>query len=453
MVEIVRSFRALSFRALTINARTESLFSHRVRSELARNTLWAFAGSAFSQASSLLAGVVLGRMLGVTRFGELALIQATLFLLGNVGEAGLTLTTTKFTGQWRTANPARAGALIGSSLRVTATSAVFMALLLAGLGSGVGLTRSPFASMELVAGCGLLIFDMLNRIQFGALAGLEAFKASTRIYLWRGLLTLPCVWVGILAGHLSGAILAMAAVSGVTFVIGHMVLQRQCRAHAIVIGYTAPFEKGIITTSLSLWISSLLLAGSSWAASLLLSRHSGFAELGIYNAAARWSTALLFLPNVLFQVALPMLSHRYAEKDYRSCGRIISAVLTITIVVTSLAALLIMPLSPVLMRSYGSEFNWGSKVLSLAGLAAVLSAIYTVGSGILWAIDKPTRMLRTDFVKAILLLGLCLMGFASSAWNVTMAYVLSFATGSGILMWTLYRQFKTHTSKDYAAGW
>ena len=47
---------------LPISARTPFLSQYRVRTQLARNTLWAFAGSAFSQGSSLLAGFVLGRM-------------------------------------------------------------------------------------------------------------------------------------------------------------------------------------------------------------------------------------------------------------------------------------------------------------------------------------------------------------------------------------------------------
>ena len=435
-----------------ISTRTVVELLYRVPADLTRNTLWALVGAACSQTSSLVAGVVLGRMLGVTGFGELALIQATLLLLGNLGEAGLTVATTKFSGQWRTADPARAGRLIGSVLRLTAVSGVFMALVFAGFRPYLGLTIAAPTSTELVAGAGLLIFDMLNRIQFGALAGLEAFKASTRIYIWRGVLTLPCVWLGVRAGNLSGAILAMGAVSGVTFAIGHLRLQEQCRARAIQIGYTAPFEIGILSTSLSLWMSSFLVAGSAWAVSFLLSRHSGFAELGIFNAATRWSMVLLFLPNALFQVVLPMLAHKHAAEDYQSCGRIIATVLSVTLVVTGVGAMLVAALSPIVMRWYGDEFKVGINVLSLAALGAIVSAIYTVGSGIVWATDRPIRMLRVDFFKAILLLALCLMGFSSSAWNVTVAYAVSFSVGSVLLMWTLYSQIHRQIS-NYAANW
>jgi O-antigen/teichoic acid export membrane protein len=326
-----------------------------------------------------------------------------------------------------------------------------MVLLLAALGPQIGHLSSTALSKEVLAGCGLLVFDMLNRVQFGALAGLEAFAGTARINLWRGLLTLPCVWLGIRFGNLFGAILAMAVVSFLTFVIGHLVLRKQCTVRSIRLGYRASLENGILTTSCALWISSLLLTGSGWAATLLLSRHSGgVAQLGIFNAAARWNTALLFLPNVLFQVVLPMLSHKNAEEDYQSCGRLISAVLAMNIFVTGLGALLIVALSPVLMNWYGSEFKGGSSVLSLAAVGAAVTAIYMVGSGALWGLGKPTQMVSVDLFRASLFMAMCLLGFASNAWNVMLAYLLSFSAGSAILMFYLYRQLHNQAVKDYA---
>src|SRR3982074_1488110 len=108
-----------------------SVAPHSVRLQLARNPIWSVAGSASSQGSSLLAALLLGRILGVAPFGKVALIQATVILLGNLGEMGFALTTTKFVSRWRTIDPERAGRLIGWTLRSTAVSACSVALLLA----------------------------------------------------------------------------------------------------------------------------------------------------------------------------------------------------------------------------------------------------------------------------------------------------------------------------------
>jgi O-antigen/teichoic acid export membrane protein len=258
--------------------------------------------------------------------------------------------------------------------------------------------------------------------------------------------------LGVRSGNLLGAVLAMATVSFLTFIVGHVVLRKQCNERFISLSYLAALEKGILTTSFALWISSMLLTGSTWAATLLLSRHpGGVAELGIFNAASRWNIALLFLPNVLFQVVLPMLSNKRAAKDYQSCRRIISAVLAMNIIVTGLGAMLFIAISPVLMAWFGKDFQGGGSVLSLAAIGAAVTAVYMVGSGALWGLGKPIQMLSVDLLRAFLFMGLCLMGLASNAWNVMLAYLLSFSTGAAILMVCLYRELHDSGVKDYAS--
>jgi O-antigen/teichoic acid export membrane protein len=410
-----------------------------VGAQLARNTFWAVAGSASSQGSSLLAALVVGRLLGVAPLGRLALIQATVLLLGNLAEMGLALTTTKFVSRWRTSDPARAGRLLGWTLRtgalaVSALAAAVM-ILAPHLGSGLG-GLSP----ELRAACGVLVFDLLNRIQLGALSGLEAFESTARVQVARGVLMLPSVWLGTSLGGLTGTIAALSFVSFGTCFVGHLVLKSKCRFYGIRIRYRGAREPGVLTTSMSLWAGSLLLAGSAWVVTFLLSRQSSFSQLGLYNAADKWKTALTFLPQMLFQVTLPMLSHRQAVGDHRGCMRIVLMALGATIGVTGSAALVVGILSRPLMSSYGAGFAAGARVLSLAAAGAVVSSIYTIGASVLWALGRPAQMVRVDLFKTALLLGLCWCGLASSAWNLALAYLLTFTAGSIVIMLAVRRQ-------------
>jgi len=424
-----------------------SLFAspHAVRARMTRNAFWSIVGSASTQGSSMLAAVVVARMLGVTRFGQLALIQATVLLIGTIGEMGFTLTTTKFVSRWRLIDPARTGQLIGWSLRVTGVAGVVMAVALGGLERYISISSLAGLSKEIRAGCVLLVFEMLNRVQFGALAGLEEFGSTARVQLWRGFLMLPCVWLGTWWGGLLGAVIAMAFVSFATFAGGHWALRSKCRSLSIRLHYGGALEPEILTTSMSLWITSLLLTGSGWAVTVLLSRQpSGLAELGLYNAADKWKTALLFLPQMLFQVTLPMLSHSHAAGDYRACRRIVAAAMASTIGVTGAGAIVVFSLSRVLMASYGAGFADGASVLSLAALVAFMSAIWTVGSGALWALGRPTQMLVLDIFKTFILMGLCWMGYASSAWNLTLACLLTFSIGSAVVMFAVRRELAIH---------
>lgn len=418
-----------------------------VGSQLARNTLWSIVGSASSQGCSMLAAFLLGRLLGVTKFGQLALIQATVLLLGNLGEMGFSATTTKFVSRWRAAEPGRAGRLMGWSLRITAMSALTVAVLMIVLQSRVGIAGLAGVSREVQAGCALLIFDMLNRIQFGALAGLEAFASTARVQVLRGAITLPCVWLGTHWGDLLGAVLALGFVSLVTFTSAHIVLRSRCRSFAIPLEYLGSLERGILSTSIFMWVSGLLMYGSNWVATVSLSgRPSGLAELGLFNAAGNWKTALLFLPNMLFQVILPMLSHRHAKGDRSGCAKIIFTALGCAIATTGVAAIAVSMLSRPFMSSYGAAFTAGANVLSLAALGSIASAVYTIGAGAMWALGRPVKMLAVDLLKTSLLLGLCWAGLAGSAWNLTLAYLLSFTAGSVIIVFALYRQLRTQES-------
>jgi O-antigen/teichoic acid export membrane protein len=420
-----------------------SFLGSLARAQLARNSVWAFIGAAVSQSSSLLAALMIGRMLEVTKFGQLALIQSTVLLLGNLGEAGLTLTTTKFVGRWKASDPAKAGRLMARSMLVTAVSGAVMAVLLLAVARYTD--AFPPASVSLAAAaCGLLIFDMLNRIQFGALAGLEAFREAAQVYVCRGILLLPCIWIGTRYNDLSGAVAAMAAVSLVMFLVGHRVLRRQCALRSISLRPGTPLEQDIVSTSLSLWASSLLMTGSTWIVTFMLSRQAGgFAELGLFNAADRWKIALLFLPNVLFQVVLPMLSRSHAAGDHRSCAQIISMAIAGTAAVTGVAALGVFLLSPLLMSWFGESFRGGVGVLSLAALGSIVSALSTVGSGVLWSLGRPTQMLGIDCVRTFLLVGLCVGGLGTTAWNVALAYLLSSAAGCVLVLMSVHRQLRT----------
>ena len=411
-----------------------------VGAQLARNTFWAIAGSVSSQGSSLLAALVLGRVLGVKLLGELALVQATVILLGNLGDMGLALTTTKLVSKWREVDPDRAGRLLGWTLRNIGMSALAAAAVLA-----LVMPRLPFGGVqalapELWAACGVLVFDMLNRVQLGALSGLEAFESTARVQLSRGILMLPCVWIGAEYGGLVGALAGMSCVSLGTCTVGHWILKRKCRELSIRVRYGGAPEASAITTSASLWVAALLLAGSTWAATLLLSQQAGFSQLGLYNAADKWKTALTFLPQMLFQVTLPMLSNRQALGDKRGCLRIVYMALGATVGVTGAAAVVVASFSRMFMSAYGAAFIAGASVLSLTAAGSVVSAIYTVGAGVLWAIGKPIQMLGVDFFKTCLILGLCWAGLAHSAWSLALCYLLSFTVGSLMIMLVVRRQ-------------
>jgi O-antigen/teichoic acid export membrane protein len=414
-----------------------------IRAGLTRNALWMASGSALSQALSLVTTILIARVLGVSHFGQLAIVQSTVLMVGTLGEMGATLTTTKFVSSWRVVDPVRTGRLIGFSLAMTAAMGCALTMALGWIHTYNRISSFTGISTETHAAYALLLFDMLNRIQFGALAGLEAFAESAKIQTIRGILTLPCVWLGAQRGGLAGAIAAMSVVSLVTFAIGHGTLRKTCRLLSIPLQYKSGVQIEVLTTSLSLWASTLLLTGSTWLVNVLLTRApDGLFQLGLYNAADKWKTALLFVPQILFQVILPMLSRSRAERNNVACRRILRAALGATLGFTGAAAGVVFLLAGPLMSSYGRAFAQGADILSLAAVAALASALYTVGSAALWAIGRPSAMLRIDISKTLLLVALCELGYANSAWKLMFANLITFSIGAVIVVLVVHKELE-----------
>ena len=412
--------------------------SRGTEARLAKNTAYSLGGSISSQGSAMLAAIAAANLLGATQFGYLALIQSTALMMGSFGELGLSLTATKFVGQFRTSDPMRAGRLISTSLRITVVLGFVMALIMIAVAPYILANASGRFSAEIIAACGLLIFEMLNRVQIGALAGLEAFDCIARIQLFRGALTLPFVAAGAFLAGIPGTILAFSSSSLGTFLWGQRLLRSKCRANRIPLKQPTSLEHGVLGTSFSIWLSTLLTTGSGWAVAVLLSKQpSGLTELGIYNAADKWKTALLFLPNLLFQVNLTMLSHFRAENDYPACRRTIAAGLASTIMITGLAGVAVCFLAPFLMSWYGRDFSGSSSVLVIGSFASIGGALYTVSSGALWALGEPSRMLRIDAVKTALLVGLCWAGLGNTAQHLMLASLISLSIGSAVILLSL----------------
>jgi O-antigen/teichoic acid export membrane protein len=409
-----------------------------------RNALGSLAGAAFSQGSSLVAAVITARMLDLAGFGQLGLIQTTVILMCTLGDMGLTLTTTKFVSRWRVSDPKRAGQLIGWSLRTITISALLMATAIVLVNPSVEVTSLEGLSREIWVAWVLTVFEMFNKIQFGALAGLEAFENAATIHLCRGCLMIPCVWLGVWSNGLLGAVAAMAVVSFLTCVVGYCVLKAKCKALEIPIRYDGGFAKDVLSTSTSLWFSTLMLAGSAWVVTIVLSGNSsGLAELALYNAADRWKTVILFLPQTVFQVSMPMLCYSNAKGDRQACKRIVSVAIISTAVVSGVSALAVMFMSHWLMSMYGSNFAAGSNVLALAAAVAFTGAMYATGSSVLWALGSPVQMLAIDIGKTGILLGLCWAGYAVTAWNLMFLYLLALSAGSIAVLFSVRKHLKT----------
>jgi len=362
-----------------------------LRQRFARGALWSLAGAAAAQGSNLVASVIAARFLGGDRFGRYGIIQSTVGMLGVFAGLGLGLTATKYVAEFRVVDPQRAGRIIGLGRSVAVLSGGLLALAL--LASAPLLAsrtlNAPGLAAELRIASVLLFCNALNGAQIGALSGFEAFRSIARVNLTQGLTAIPVTVIFVFLWGLPGAVWALAVTAAVACTISQIALRGQCKAFGIQshLSFGWSERRVLWTFSTPAFLSGALVGPATWAAStMLVNEPRGFVAMGIFSAASQWRNAIGFIPYVLAQFALPLLSNLNGEGDTVQYGKALRWNLILTAVASAGVALPVVLGAPYIMRLYGRSFEQGWLVLVLSAATAVMRCINgVVGTAILSA--------------------------------------------------------------------
>lgn len=406
-----------------------------VRARLASGTFWALFGAVVSQALALLAAVIVARLLGRQGFGELGILISTVGTFGILAGLGLGTTATKYVAELRTSDPTRAGRIMGLSVwaAVVAGALASLALFLLAPALAEGVINAPHLVNELRLSAGVLFFSALNGAQLGVLSGFESFKALAYLNVMRGALQFLLTLLGVWLFGLMGAVGALVAGNALACALYAVVVRREARRSAVKFAYRGTrSEWGILRTfALPAFMSTAMYTPVVWVGNAALANQpNGFAELGLFNAANQWRLAMMFLPTVLGQVAVPVLSNLHGEARGGSYRKVLLGNLLVTFVVSLVVALVLVLASPLIMSAYGRDFSQGTPVLVLMLLSTVLSSTAgVIGFGIM----SQGRMwhgfwLNLLWAAAFLLFVYLFLG--SGAYGLALAYLLSYVVHS-----------------------
>ncbi len=360
-----------------------------IRYRLARGVFWSMAGAVISRGLMLVATVCVARLLGKTVYGELGMIQSTVGMFGVFAGFGLGLTATKHVAEFRKSDPLRAGRILGLSGVVAIVSGGLIALgvLLSAPWLAEHTINAPHLSGPLRIGALILFISALNGAQTGALSGFEAFKTIARVNLLVGLLSFPMLIAGAWFGGLTGTVWAIAINLVFNWLLNHLAVRKEAARHGVPFRFTGCGQEWSVLWRFSLpaVLAAVLVGPVNWSCrALLVNQPGGYGEMGIYSVAYQWLGAILFLPGMLSQVALPLLSDLSGASTVRQYRK----VLRTNILLSGSAALaVVLPLALVahaVMLAYGPDYEEGADILRLLALTAVLISVNNiVGSAII----------------------------------------------------------------------
>jgi O-antigen/teichoic acid export membrane protein len=401
-----------------------------LRARFAHGAFWMMAGAALAQGLTLAANYLAARLLGKDVFGELGMIQSTVGMLGTFAGMGLGMTAMKHVAELRGSDRARAGRIIGMAAAVSwLTGAAMAAGVLVFADPLAAQIKAPHLADELRIGCLLVLLSAVNGAQLGALSGLEAFKAVAQLNTLRGLATFPLLAGGVWLDGLRGAVWGLTAAAALTCAVSYFILRRQMLGAGVKVSLRGwRSEAGVLWRfSLPALVSSLLFGPMDWVVSaILVQRPGGYGELGMLTAARQWQAIMLYLPNLLSQITLPILANLWGEGRLPQYRRMLMMNTWLLAAAALVVAVPVGCLSPHLMAAYGSGFGGGWLTLVLICVLAVFWAANMVVGQAIWASGKAGAGMLFAAVRAT---SLVLAAWLLAPWGATglaLAYVIAF---------------------------
>lgn len=446
----IRSWDAAA-KAITGVWRADSL-----RGRFARGAVWSLIGAVISQGSNLAASVITARLLGREQFGEYGMIQSTVGMLGVFAGLGLGVTATKYVAEFRSRDPERAGRIIGLGCAVAIVSGGLLALALFAYAPVLAAKtlNAPLLADQLRIASVLLFFNALNGAQTGALAGFEAFRAIARINLARGLVTFPITVAFVLLWRLPGAIWALAVTAAVTCLLSQLSLQQHCAALKIRPQFSSAWrERRVLWTfSTPAFLSGALVGPAIWAANtMLVNQPGGYAEMGVFSAAYQWRTALLFLPGLVGQVAVPMLASLQNAEGRRSARKVLVGSMLTNALCTVPALFVLLPCSRWIMAFYGPAFSTRGPVLEVSLLSAALLAVQTPIGNLITAFGRVWAgfLMNAGWAATLIVTAHFLLVLGWGAQALASAYLAAYLAHALWTFWfagSLLRRFHTSSA-------
>ena len=421
-----------------------STLARRMQSGVGFNLL----GTAFNQGSTLVVNIVVANLLGRESFGHYTIILATVATVASLGQLSMGYTATKHVAEFRTTERERTSRILALCGTISAAAAVTAALMLS-------LTADWLASRVLGAGglafelrlAGIAVFfAILNGFFTGALAGLEGYPAIARNGIASGAVyTAVCIALAWRYG-LNGAVWGIAISALIQSAILWTLFRREATRCGITLTYRGLWQERAIVSAFAIpaSLTGLIALPAIWISSAVLARQpGGFEQLALFGAANSFRVMVLFLPQAINNVSMSLLNNqqRSSTDGYR---RVFWMNALTTGVSAFCVALLLLFVSPRLLRLFGPGFVEGQRVLAILLGAAVIEALaaaayqVVVSRGRLWAsfffIALP-RDVSLVILAAILAPLLGAMGLAAAhalAWTLALTATATLAWRFGL---------------------
>ncbi|MHB0999823.1 MAG: oligosaccharide flippase family protein [Armatimonadota bacterium] len=397
-----------------------------------RGVFWSLVGALILRGSQLLSFILVARVLGKLGFGQFSIIQNTIITFGLFVGTSLSISATKYIAEFRDNNINRVGSIIilteVTSFAVSISIAIIIVIFAPLLASKT--LGDPNLVNPLRIGTILLLLTSVTTVQNGVLAGFEAFRVIAYRNLWSGILSFIFVSMGVYYFGINGALYGLTIGIGVNWILNYFAIRQQCHQFSISLQRSSWWNERhiLLHYSLPAFLSSALVGPVLWTCNaMLVNQPHGYGEMGLFNAASQWRTAILFIPGAISPLILPLLSSLQVKSE-QDARKLFIFSLTINGVIAGFIALIITILSKPIMKCYGLDFAQGNSILILMVWSAMFTSLAMVIGQLIASKNKMWIGLLFNAAWAIvlLLLSYVLLNKNYGALGIAVAMFISY---------------------------
>ncbi len=367
-------------KAWAVATATRSLKLSQLENRLLGGVYWTLVGTAAARGATLVASLVMARLLGRANFGEFGAIDSTIGMFAVFGNLGLSLSAIKFVTKYRHSDPARAGRILALCYAFSVVAGIVAAgaMIIAAPWLASGALASPGLAIDLQLASFVLLLSALNGTLNGVMLGLQAFRANGWMNVIVGLVSFPVLVTGAFVAGIRGAVVGLVVVQAVTAVAMVLALRPISKRHGLRPIWHGCFGecRTLLGFSLPALLNSSLIAPVNWLLVMLLVNYGGgYSELGLFQVANNWFLVLLFIPGKLSQVYYPLLEDLMAHGEPTQARTFVWKLMRLNFVVFGAFALGLTVVSRYILQCYGPEFVAARPALVMTMWTAVCVAV------------------------------------------------------------------------------
>jgi O-antigen/teichoic acid export membrane protein len=336
------------------------------RSELSQRFFkgisWSLIGSIGGKMLQLIAFMIVARIVGKEDYGKIGIVRSTITMFMIFSTFGLSSTATRYISMYRNINPGKAISVYRFASRGT--------LLFGLIISGVILLFSQIIAVEsmqditlqhtLQIGAISLLFLSLTATQNGVLNGFEDFRSVGIGSVFNGVVQFILTLAGTLFWGINGAIAGMA-LSAFVYWIQLQFAVRPNLHKLYDYSKNTTDSSGLFSVFIKFSLPSLLASITVipviWWTKTKLIEYSGYEEMATFDVAEQWYYTLLFIPNALSGILLPLLTNTAVEGTDNQYKKLIKVNLYLNVVITLVLATGTGILAPAINKLYGKDFT------------------------------------------------------------------------------------------------